>query len=158
MEGGPAPPSDTASILQAIHVFRESLEGRIAEVHSEVTLLCQDLRKVSDRVTEAEHRISELEDTTQVTRKDVAGLVSSVAEVAWRVDDAENRARRNNLRFVGFPEKVKGGNPGQFLLTFLKDVLPQAPFSTGFIIERAHRMPSFAPPLGAPPRPLMRAF
>lgn len=54
-EGGPTPLPDNAAILQAIHASGESLEGKMAEIHLEVTLLRHDLRKVSERVTEAEH-------------------------------------------------------------------------------------------------------
>lgn len=51
--------------------------------------------------------ISELEDTSHSMRKDVTGLLASMKEVAWRIDDAENRARRNNHRFTGFPEDAE---------------------------------------------------
>ena len=54
-----------AEILSAIHASRLALEGQIGGVQMEVSLVRQDLQNVVDRVTEAEGRISELEDTVK---------------------------------------------------------------------------------------------
>ena len=61
-------------LLAAIQAARETLEGRIGEVRSEVSLLRQDSRHVADRVTATETRISELEDTVQILKRDMAGM------------------------------------------------------------------------------------
>ena len=43
---------DNAALLAAIHSSRETLEGKIGEVRSEVSLLRQDLRKVTELQTQ----------------------------------------------------------------------------------------------------------
>ena len=97
---------DNAALLAAIHSSRETLEGRIGEVRSEATLIRQDLTNVTDRVTAAETRISDLVDTVTTLQKEATRDQAKLRKAAWRMDDAENRACRNNLRFVGFPEGV----------------------------------------------------
>ena len=84
---------DNVALLAAIHSSRETLEGKIGEVRSEVSLIRQDLRNVTDRVTVAETRISDLEDTITTLRHDTSRDQARLREIAWKVDDAENRAR-----------------------------------------------------------------
>ncbi|KAJ1153445.1 hypothetical protein NDU88_006204 [Pleurodeles waltl] len=98
------PVPDNNTLLSAIQASRGALEERMGEVHSEVSLLRQDLRKVAERVTSAESPISEMEDTVRDIRKAVSKTKVINKDVMWRLEDAENRAQRNNLRFVGFAE------------------------------------------------------
>ena len=103
-------PDRFTEILEAIQASRSALEGQIGGVQMEVALVRQDLRNAVDRVTEAEGRVSELEDTVKELRSTVSRLSSKTSELEFRAEDAENRARRNNLRFVGFPEDIEGRN------------------------------------------------
>ena len=137
--------------MAAIQSSREVLEGRIGEVRSDVILLRQDLRNVADRVTDTDTKISELEDTVSTLRKEASTAHALVKEVAWRVEDAENRARRNNLRFVGFPEGQEGSRCDIFLKDWLLKTFTLDQFATCFITERAHRALSGRPLPGATP-------
>ena len=65
-----------------------------------------------DRVTEAEGRIADLEDTVQDLKPKVADLSSKTLED--HSADAKGRSRRNNFRFLGFPEEVDGRSPDQW--------------------------------------------
>ena len=70
---GGQPPGDTPGqsesqssdnqILAAISELRASIEGRIGELRTDMSLIRQDLRNAVDRVTETEGRVSEIEDT-----------------------------------------------------------------------------------------------
>lgn len=70
----------------------------------------------------------------------------------YRAEDAENRNRRNNLRIVGLPEGAEGGDPTSFIEGLLRDLLPEARWSSYFTVERAHRIPPKPGPPGSPPR------
>uniref|UniRef100_H3AFU4 L1 transposable element RRM domain-containing protein n=1 Tax=Latimeria chalumnae TaxID=7897 RepID=H3AFU4_LATCH len=68
-----------------------------------------------------------------------------------RIDDLENRSRRNNVRILGFPEGAEEGNPIAFLSTILPELLgldPVVPLD----IERAHRSLGPRPPPDHRPR------
>lgn len=72
-----------------------------------------------------------------------------------RTDDLENRLRRNNLHIRGLPEHSNSQHPCDFAERWLKEMLPEARFSSLFAEERAHRVPACPLPPGAPPRPLL---
>ncbi len=62
------------------------------------------------RLSEAEGRISDIEDTTQqlVTDRE---LHSKHINTLWtRVEDLENRSRRNNVRLLGLTEGKEVAN------------------------------------------------
>ena len=127
-EGETTPPITDADrfaeILTAIQASRSALETQIGGVQAEVSLVRQDLRNVVDRVTATENRISELEDALAGMGAKMARLESATGNLAARAEDAENRARRNNLRFVGFPEGVEGGAVEPFLERWLRSWMP----------------------------------
>lgn len=141
--------ADNAALLAAITQCRSALETKIGKVGSEV-LLRQDLR-----ITEAEQSVSGVEDSLTTLQKKVAALETTTKSLVSRAEDAEGRARRNNLRFVGFPEGCEEGNVERFLTQWLKSWLPQDSVSCCFIIERAHRALLQKPPLGARPHPII---
>ena len=108
-----------AEVLVAIQASRVVLEGQIGGVQSKVSLVRQDFRNVVDLVTEAEGRVSELEDTVKELHATVQRLSAMVGALETRAEDAENRARWNNLRFVGFPEGVEGAATESYLEDWL---------------------------------------
>ena len=145
------PVADTdrfAEILTAIQASRSALETQIGGVQAEVSLVRQDLRNVVDRVTATEDRISELEDALAGMGAKMAKLESATGALAARAEDAENRARCNNLRFVGFPEGVEGGAVESFLESWLRSWMPAQVLSACFVLERAHRSLQRKPPVG----------
>lgn len=122
--------------------------------HIDFSPLKRDVQNLRDRTGAAEERISTVEDTRAPLTTTVHEASSKLAALCAKADALENRPRRNNLRFVGFPLKSEGANPEQFLLTWLRGTLGQNVISTSFAIERAHCTPS-CPPACAPPRPLI---
>lgn len=55
-----------------------------------------------------------------------------------KLDDQENRARRQNLRLVGFPEGVEGNDPSTFIQNWLPKIVGLEE-DHQIEIERAHR-------------------
>lgn len=77
---------------------------------------------------------------------------------ASKLDEFENRARRNNVRVVGLPEMVEGPQPAEFLEKWFIETFGEDIFSPQFLIERAHRVPARAPPSGGRPRSILLKF
>ena len=97
---------NTDIIPLAIRESREAVEHKVEEVRIDVSLLQQDLRKVTDRVTKAETRVSTAEDELATLKTRFTQLLRSMAILEDMAEDAENRSRRNNLRLIGVPEGV----------------------------------------------------
>ena len=145
-------PDELAEILTAIQASRIAFESQIGGVQLEVSLVRQDLRNVVDRV--AEGRVSELEDTVKELKATVHRLSSTTGALEARAEGAENSARRNNLRFVGFAEGIEGVATETFLEDWIRSWVPSGSLSTCFVVERAHQSLVKRPPEGTQSRPL----
>lgn len=95
----PAPSSQdsTAVILAAIEQSKTSMLVRIDRLAEECNLIRNDLDKIRGRLTESESRISATEDLTATHTNTIADLQRTVHLLVAKSDDAENRARRNNV-------------------------------------------------------------
>lgn len=111
---------------------------------------CEELDSHEKRISEAETRISALEDTVEPAEGKLRALEKQVRNMSEHIDDLENRGRRKNIRIDGLPEEVEGNNPTQFFETWLPKTL-NIETKTGRIkLERAHR--SLAPKSPPPAR------
>ncbi|KAJ1170304.1 hypothetical protein NDU88_002182 [Pleurodeles waltl] len=99
----PAEEPSRAEILAAIQGSRLTLESKIETVAVEVNLLRADLRRISDKVKVVEGLIVELQAEVGTLRKQMAQAGSTVGRLEARLEDAEGRSRRNNIRLLRFP-------------------------------------------------------
>lgn len=97
-----------ADVLQAIKEMDKRVTSKIDDVMSAI-------KEVKERVKEAEERISGAEDEIVQLSARANSLASQVKKLTEKVDDMENRNRRNNLRLVGLPEKEEGSDACAFL-------------------------------------------
>uniref|UniRef100_H3AWL7 L1 transposable element RRM domain-containing protein n=1 Tax=Latimeria chalumnae TaxID=7897 RepID=H3AWL7_LATCH len=116
-----------------------------------------DNRDFLHRLNEVEQRTDTLEEELEKEKQHTAALDSKIAALAQRLDDQENRARRNNLRILGFPEHIEKGKPIQFLQDALPKLLGLAD-GTQLEMERAHRTLAPRPEAGQRPRPFIVRF
>lgn len=140
------------ALMLAITTCQATLTTKIDHVQTETAPIRRDMDRFRDRVTEAERRVSEIEDTQRDHHAYIQALKLKVKHLENRAEDAENRNRRSNLRILGLPEGAEGADPVTFMEGLLPTLLPRATFSPHFSIERAHRMPVTRGPPGAPPR------
>ncbi|KAJ1161340.1 hypothetical protein NDU88_001827 [Pleurodeles waltl] len=147
-----------SAILQAIQSSQSAVETRIGEVREDMGLIRQDLRNAVRRITEVEGRVSQTEDELADLRTKVAQLQTRTSKLQRRAEDAENRSRRNNLRFVGFPEGAEEDKASEFLERWIKTWIPDQTLSPWFAVERAHRALAPCPPPGGPRRPMIACF
>uniref|UniRef100_H3AEK4 L1 transposable element RRM domain-containing protein n=1 Tax=Latimeria chalumnae TaxID=7897 RepID=H3AEK4_LATCH len=112
---------------------------------------------LNHRVATAEQRVSNMEDAQQDLNHEVMELRKHIADLRSKVDDQENRARRNNVRIVGFPEGVEHGRPIKFLQETLLELL-KLPSGTSLEVKRAHRSLAPEPAEGQRSRPFIVKF
>lgn len=127
-------------LAQLIQVHREELDGH------------------ARRLTEAEGRISAMEDAIDPVESRLGMLEKLLAELSERAEDLENRGRRKNIRIVGLPEGVEGDNPIWFFETWLPDTLNIKTKSGKRKLERAHRSLAPEPPISERPRSVLVRF
>ncbi|KAE8281769.1 hypothetical protein D5F01_LYC19152 [Larimichthys crocea] len=118
----------------------------------------EELDRHDKRITEAEQRISALEDATDLVDGKIEALEKMVCELSERADDLENRGRRKNIRIVGLPEEAEGDDPTRFFETWLPQLLHIETKSGRVKLERAHRSLAPKPPTTQRPRPVLVRF
>lgn len=97
---------------------------------------------MENRVTEAETRISAVEDTVSRDSADLNKIKKKLDVALEKIDDLENRSRRCNLRIIGLPEGEEGTNLVSFPRTWLPNLLNVEFKDHQVKTERAHRVPS----------------
>nr|XP_014347658.1 PREDICTED: uncharacterized protein LOC106704657 [Latimeria chalumnae] len=82
-----------------------------------------------------------------------------MGEMWDKIQDLENRSRRNNIRVLGIPEGIEGNGVSgpALLLTVLRDCLPLES-ADAIEVERAHRTLGPRPPPDQRPRPIIARF
>ncbi|KAJ1102546.1 hypothetical protein NDU88_007591 [Pleurodeles waltl] len=92
----------------------ESRRPRMATKHLQGTV-----RKVVKSCVEIEGKVSSMEERTMAVEADIEALRAQTAthdgqltDIMWKLEDQENRQRRNNLRFLGIKEEVEGKTSG----------------------------------------------
>ncbi|KAJ1217719.1 hypothetical protein NDU88_005310 [Pleurodeles waltl] len=134
---------------------RVALEGKRETVAVEVNLLRADLRKVSNKVKLAEGSIAALQTEVRTLRKQMVQATSTVGWLEARLEDAERRSRRNNVRLLSFLERVEGSATESFVENWIRDVLQPTGLSRVFVVERAHRALVAPHQPSAPPRAII---
>ena len=109
-------------------------------------MLKTDQKKAMDRVKKLELDVTIIKPQTEDLQGQVAELTKRVGCLKYRAEDSEGRARRNNIRIVGLPEKIEGHGLPTYLEEWIrKDVAPEG-LSNHFALE-----PRLDHPPGQPP-------
>lgn len=101
----------TSKVLEAISTCQATLTTKIEEVKVDISLIRQDLHKLRDRVSEAEHRLSHAEVAIPPLQASPDQASHHIAQLQLKQDDLENRMRSNNLHFISFPEGAEVASP-----------------------------------------------
>lgn len=95
------------------------------------------IKKIKECIQEAEERISGVGDKIAQLHAPKNSVESQVEKLMDKVDNMENRNRKNNLRIVGLLEQEEGGDACAFLEAWIIKIL-EVGSSTMLVIERAH--------------------
>lgn len=152
MEGANDGSASLEVILQELKASRRDNENNFQE-------LKEELKIITGRMTEAEGRISELDDRAQRIEEATIELIKIQDKLEAKVADLEGRSRRDNLRFHGIAEGSE--NNSTSVSSFLEDLIKaklNIPPTLEVSIERAHRSLGPKPPPDAPPRSIVAKF
>lgn len=94
--------------MLAIQDCKSSLTVQMKTIHIDFSHLKQDIQTLRERTGEVEGSVSFLEDTVHPLSATVRTATNELEALGVKLDDLENHSRRNNLCFVGFPERSEG--------------------------------------------------
>ncbi len=146
--------------LQSISDMTQQMKG---EMIAKVDSLGPTLRKIEnslhilgDQVNEVQQRVSANEDNISELIKRVTVLEKENKDLKSWVEDAENRSRRTNLRFIGIPERAESNDIFGFMGHLIPQLLGDTNFPTLPEIENCHRAGEIQDNKG--PRPILVKF
>uniref|UniRef100_H2ZUV6 L1 transposable element RRM domain-containing protein n=1 Tax=Latimeria chalumnae TaxID=7897 RepID=H2ZUV6_LATCH len=147
-----AGPSSSAEInLKTIQTLILQLTSDVAEVKLGIQNLQASQDFLGTRIVEAERWISKIKDSAEEETQRLLQMEQKLTTAVQRIEDLENRSRRNNVKIVGFPEGVEGGNPIKFLQSVLPELL-DLKHDLPLQIERARHTLGPRPTPGQRPR------
>ena len=143
--------------MRGMHATLQRVAMDVTTIKETTKELKDAVENVQIRLGVAEGRISDLEDTNAQTVPKL-GECEKKLQVLWsRVEDLENRSRRNNIRIIGLKERLEQpGKMAKYVEKILSDALGLG--GSEFEIERAHRIPIPIPDPGKPPRAVLVRF
>ncbi|KAJ1162830.1 hypothetical protein NDU88_003295 [Pleurodeles waltl] len=94
--------------------------------------------KVAKSCTEIEGKLNTMEERTAGVEADVEALREQcitqdgqLTDIMWKLEDHENRQRRNNLRFLGINEGVEGSDIRAYMIKLLRGPFRSWSIGTG---------------------------
>lgn len=99
---------ESSTVLSTIHLMQKDFSKKFEDVLAGINGIKSELQSQANRITEAEDRIGRAEDNVDAMNSTIKKLQEKCATLETRVEDQENRGRRNNLRLVGLPERAEG--------------------------------------------------
>ncbi|KAJ1187109.1 hypothetical protein NDU88_003888 [Pleurodeles waltl] len=144
----PAQESTMDHILQEISAVGRRLEGMdnaIASLTAETKSICLDISGIESRVAGLEQRVTTVETH-------IASYQDRDQELQYlrsKMIDLEDRTRRDNVQFLGFPEIIERAD----INSFLRETLPKLigiPFDPPLEFRRAHKLGPKRPDAATP--------
>ncbi|XP_049892841.1 F-actin-monooxygenase MICAL3-like [Epinephelus moara] len=134
-----APPQiDTAAELASIKTLLQTIASDMSGLKAGMDAVQTTVETLGHRVTEAETRISALEDKDEVRETAVNTAMRTVTQLQERVIYLEDAGRRNNVRIVGIEEGAEGRDIQGFVQKLISETL-DVELTQDFEIERSHR-------------------
>ncbi|KAJ1100639.1 hypothetical protein NDU88_005720 [Pleurodeles waltl] len=96
---------------------------------------CQD---IGTRIASMETRTEELETEVRMATAQTATQGQQISDIQWKLEDAENRQRRNNLRILGIAEDLEGQDTRAYIVSLFKKAFPDLTSGTGKRRSREH--------------------
>lgn len=138
-------------IVQSVNVMMGKLETKIDGMAKRIDDVAATTVALVARQSEAETRISSLEDNIIPIKQRLDALEKSNKELREKVLDQECRQRRMNIRLLNLQESTEGNDPLSFFEEFIPKLL-QLPVRS-VQLDRAHR--GFGIPRDGRPRPVV---
>lgn len=141
---------------ETMEPLRKELVDFREDVNQKLSAIVTDLKEITDRVTETEQRVADMEELGAENSELLSHTLKLQEKLQARLTDLESRSRRNNIRIHGIPEGAEGDNVQEFLETFIKTELSLPDVTLA--IQRCHRSLGAKPPQGANPRSMVIYF
>ncbi|KAJ1088112.1 hypothetical protein NDU88_001271 [Pleurodeles waltl] len=122
----------------------DSKKARVAtkQLQVAVSKIAKSCSETGERIATTEARADVLETDLGAVAQQAAMHDTQLSDNQWKIDDFENRQRRNNLLILGIQEGTEGQDARAYIIRLLKAAFPeQYGWDWEKEIQRAHRFP-----------------
>ncbi|KAK1897041.1 LINE-1 retrotransposable element ORF1 protein [Dissostichus eleginoides] len=130
---------DTKSELASINSLLRGIAADVSNVKMGLEVLQSTVERLGGRMSEAEARISNLEDVSNSRGASIDSTAAHVKKLQDKVTYLEDAGRRNNVRITGISENAEKQDLHGFVLSIFAEKL-DLEVDMGFELERAHRV------------------
>ncbi|KAJ1107652.1 hypothetical protein NDU88_005042 [Pleurodeles waltl] len=105
----------------------ENQKARVATKQLQVTvrMIAKSCSEIVEKLNTVESRSSVVEGEMAALKDHVVTQCGQLTDVMWKLEDFENRQRKNNLRFLGIEEGAEGGEIRTFMIKLLSAAFPE---------------------------------
>lgn len=131
--------------LADVYDLAKSTKQNTDTMQLELTAIRVDMSTINSKITDAEQRISDIEDTAFQPNKEIKTLLDITSNLKRHASDLEDRNRRGNIRILGIPGGSEDSADSR--VAFLESWIPQITgikFNQNSELDRAHRVPTFS--------------
>ncbi|KAJ1106300.1 hypothetical protein NDU88_003701 [Pleurodeles waltl] len=103
----------------------ESRRARFAKKRLQGTVhkVAKSCTEIEAKLCSMEERIVAVEEDVDTPKEQSATRDEQLTDIMWKMEDFENRQRRNNLRFLGILEGLEGSNIRTYMVNLLCPIL-----------------------------------
>lgn len=114
----------------------------LSEIRSAVSTLQTTLSSQAQKIGDIETALNDSDGRLIAVEKLCNTLQTENTSLKLKLDDLENRSRRQNLRIIGIPEGSEGQSPVAFafMSSFFTELFGNGAFKRPLEIDRAHRV------------------
>ncbi|KAJ1110443.1 hypothetical protein NDU88_007794 [Pleurodeles waltl] len=123
---------------------KESRKVKLANRQLQLAIkkVAKSYQDIGTRNASMETRTEELETEVRAATAQTATQEQQISDIQWKLEDAENRQRLNNLRILEIAEDLEGQDTRAYIVSLFKKAFPNL---TGWDwekeVQRAHRFP-----------------
>ncbi|KAJ1170356.1 hypothetical protein NDU88_002233 [Pleurodeles waltl] len=99
-----------SQILEELRAIKVSQVEACKETNKHFNQLNANLIHLSTQVSQAEQRISDLEDAKKQQKSATSQIQSELEEQQFKLNELENRSQCLNLRFIGVPQEMEASS------------------------------------------------
>ncbi|KAJ1186424.1 hypothetical protein NDU88_003205 [Pleurodeles waltl] len=100
----------------------ESRRARVAtkRLQGTVRKVAKSCTQIEAKLCTMDERIVAVEEDVDTLKQQNAMQESQMTDKRWKLEDFENRQRRNNLRFLGIEEGLEGNDIRSYMIKLLQ--------------------------------------
>ncbi|KAJ1083159.1 hypothetical protein NDU88_003319 [Pleurodeles waltl] len=110
--------TETRMEIHRASVATKRLQGTVRKVAKSCT-------EIDAKLGSMDERIAAVEDDVDALKQQCVTQDGQLTDIMWKLEDYENRQRRNNLRFLGIDEGLEGSDIQAYMIKLLWGAFPE---------------------------------